>query len=1296
MMRRLHLLITFLIAAFALQAQAPRGYYDGTDGLTGDDLKLALHNIIADDSHVSYTPGLWNAFYQTDKRPGTDYVWDIYSDIPNGTPPYSYTLGQGDQCGSYDSEGDCYNREHLWPQSWTSNDATEQTDLHHIYPTDGFVNQQRGNYPMGEVNNATWTSQNGSKLGSCKTSLGYSGTVFEPIDEFKGDIARALMYVSVRYYTEDDDWSTSGMTNKSVIKDWAMTMLLRWHEEDPVSEKEINRNEAVYSKQNNRNPFVDNPEFAEMIWNPNWSSAYQIAVVANPAFGGEVSLTADVTETASIDFSAQGYSDGQVIANATIDDNVSVSFSKGTNSNAPKYYNSGTAIRCYGGNNFTISTTSGSITQIVLTYGSSDGSNAITANVGSFSTNTWTGDAASVTFNIGGTSGNRRIKAMAVTYSHEIPPTQQATCAYGAMATLTATPNEGYSFVNWTKNNVVVSTDAIYSLAVSESATYQANFEINMYEISVAANPEEGGTVVLEGGSPAKGSQVTSIDFSQLGYQNALVLGGVTINLDDNVNVVFNKGNGTTAPTYYNTGAAIRCYAKNNFVVSTSDGSITSIKLTYGTGDGSNPITVSEGTFATNEWTGDAAAVTFTIGGNNGHRRIHAIEVTYSGGGSSQQGIFAYGTTVTMTATPNEDYYFVNWTKNDEVVSTDAVYSYTVTEDAAFIANFSDVENYIEFADANVKAICVANWDTDGDGELSYDEAAAVTDLGEVFKNKTNITSFDELQYFTGLNTIGDFAFQRCLGLTSIVIPNSVTSIGNSAFSDCTNLTLIIIPDSVTSIGICAFLSCYVLNTIEIPHSVTSIGSGAFGECEALTSIEIPNTVTSIGSEVVAGCGNLTQIVVEEGNTVYDSRDYCNAIIETATNSLIAGCQSTIIPNSVISIGEYAFRYCYGLISIEIPNSVISIGEQAFAYCPDLTTVLIGDSVSTIMWGAFLNCDALTSIEIPNSVTSIWSSVFWNCDALSQIIVNEGNTVYDSRDNCNAIIETETNSLIVGCKSTVIPDSVITIGFDAFNYCSSLTSITIPSSVISIGNYAFYYCSGLTSITVMSDTPPAFDLNNAANGAFEGVDKSIPVFVPCNSLSEYQNAEGWDEFTNYQGIDCPVTQTISLVRGVNWVSFNVEITLDDLKTALVESLPAGTAIRIKSQNASVNYSGNTWRGSLKSLDKMQMYMIYVASACVITLDGVPIDPSANTITIRNGINWIAFPFDTSMQVDDAFSGFVADGDGVKEQVLSTTYKNNRWIGQLKTLEPGNGYIYKSTVSENRTFTYPTRSSDEKE
>ncbi len=266
-MKKSYILIILIITAVSLNAQ-PQGYYNGTAGLTGNALKTALHNIIKNDNHVSYS-GLWNAYQQTDKKPGTNYVWDIYSDVPNGTPPYNFTFVT-DQCGNYNGEGDCYNREHLWAQSWTNNDSDEKTDLNHVFPTDGWVNNKRANYAFGEVGNVAWTSQNGSKLGSCATA-GFTGTVFEPIDEYKGDIARALMYVSVRYYQQDNSWGTSDMSNKSVIKDWAMTMLLRWHEDDPVDEKELNRNNAVYNIQHNRNPFIDYPEFAEMIWNPTWS-----------------------------------------------------------------------------------------------------------------------------------------------------------------------------------------------------------------------------------------------------------------------------------------------------------------------------------------------------------------------------------------------------------------------------------------------------------------------------------------------------------------------------------------------------------------------------------------------------------------------------------------------------------------------------------------------------------------------------------------------------------------------------------------------------------------------------------------------------------------------------------------------------------------------------------------------------------------------------------------------------------------------------------------------------------------
>ena len=268
--------LVLLLWGGSLCAQIPSGYYNNAEGKTGTELKTALHNIIKGHHVVSYS-GLINAFAYTDCKPNGK-IWDIYSNIE-----YSPSTGL---CGDYVQEGDCWNREHTWPQSWFNESTTPRSDLFHVYPTDGYVNGQRSNYPYGEVNHPIYTSGNGSKLGPCVTS-GYSGRAFEPIDEYKGDIARSYFYMSVRYYSEDSDWGASAMTNKSEILPWAMTMLLRWSDDDPVSDKEIARNNAVYGYQNNRNPFIDHPEYARMIWDENWSggTSYNITCATGLSHG---------------------------------------------------------------------------------------------------------------------------------------------------------------------------------------------------------------------------------------------------------------------------------------------------------------------------------------------------------------------------------------------------------------------------------------------------------------------------------------------------------------------------------------------------------------------------------------------------------------------------------------------------------------------------------------------------------------------------------------------------------------------------------------------------------------------------------------------------------------------------------------------------------------------------------------------------------------------------------------------------------------------------------------------------
>jgi endonuclease I len=255
--------LLFLVSiTFGAIAQIPPGYYNSATGLSGPALETALHNIIKNHNSVSYS-SLWTYFQTTDDKPNGK-VWDIYSDVPSGTPPYEFTF-VNDQCGNYSGEGDCFNREHSWPQSWFNSATIPSSDLFHLYPTDGYVNNRRSNYPYGDVGTATWTSLNGSKLGLC-SDIGYSSTVFEPIDEYKGDVARSYFYMATRYLTEDGSWSTSGGTNKAVLLPWQASVLLTWSHLDTVSAKEVARNNAIYGIQNNRNPFIDHPEWADSIW----------------------------------------------------------------------------------------------------------------------------------------------------------------------------------------------------------------------------------------------------------------------------------------------------------------------------------------------------------------------------------------------------------------------------------------------------------------------------------------------------------------------------------------------------------------------------------------------------------------------------------------------------------------------------------------------------------------------------------------------------------------------------------------------------------------------------------------------------------------------------------------------------------------------------------------------------------------------------------------------------------------------------------------------------------------------
>ena len=438
---------------------------------------------------------------------------------------------------------------------------------------------------------------------------------------------------------------------------------------------------------------------------------------------------------------------------------------------------------------------------------------------------------------------------------------------------------------------------------------------------------------------------------------------------------------------------------------------------------------------------------------------------------------------------------------------------------------------------------------------------------------------------------IAQGAFIDCSSLTSVTIPNSVTSIGEYAFSRCSRLTSVTIPNSVTSIGSGPFEACINLNEIrveagneyycadngalynynktcliqcpgaktefEIPTSVTEIEDFAFSGCSPLTSVTISNSVTSIGRYAFDGCSSLTSVT---------------------------------IPNSVTSLGGFAFSDCSGLTSVIISNSVTSIGRDTFDGCSSLTSVTIPNSVTSIGLSAFRGCSSLTSVTIPDSVTEIGSSAFENCSGLTSVTI----------PNSVTKIMNETFNRCSSLTSVTIPNSVTSIGQYAFSGCSSLTSVTIPNSVTSIGRCAFSWCSELTSVTIPNSVKEIFDgtfedcqnlrtiidLNPSPqlvdDGSFEGVPSGAVVYIPKGCYMTYMLADGWTKFSDFRemgAFDITISDstleltpgetselTVTVVKDDDvtvgdheWVSFNPEVaTVENGKVTAVS--PGTTTI----------------------------------------------------------------------------------------------------------------------------------------
>ena len=430
-------------------------------------------------------------------------------------------------------------------------------------------------------------------------------------------------------------------------------------------------------------------------------------------------------------------------------------------------------------------------------------------------------------------------------------------------------------------------------------------------------------------------------------------------------------------------------------------------------------------------------------------------------------------------------------------------------------------------------------------------------------------------------------------GITSVTIPSTITDIGFDAFSDQYGLKAVYIEDLEAWCKIRfantlgnplryahhLFLNGTEIRDLVIPSSVNSIGNYAFYGCNGLTSVTIPNSLTSIGKGTFGNCSGLTSITVESGNLYYDSRDDCNAIIEKSNNTLITGCKNTTIPNSVTSIGSYAFSGCSGLTTVTIPNSVTSIGDYAFSSCSGLTSVTIPNSVTSIGYMAFCGCSGLTTVHIadleawckisfssdcfstghhlylngeeikdltiPDNITFIGNYAFYKCSGLTSVTIPNGVTSIGGSafEGCSGLTSvTIPNSVtsigyraFFGCSgltSVAIPNSVTSIGSSAFSYCCGLTSIVIPNNVTSIDHYAFLGCSGLTSVTIPNS------VTSIGDWAFSGC-SGLTSIVSLNSNPPSVTYSS--TFTNVDKNNCIVwvpKGSLSAYKGANvWKDF---------------------------------------------------------------------------------------------------------------------------------------------------------------
>lgn len=497
-MKHLYALLFLLTTSFAF-SQIPSGYYDTATG-TGYTLKTQLYNIINNHNDQGYNSmDGFIASYDLDNyyEVGSNTILDVYSENPSGTDPYTFTP-TSDECGNYSGEGDCYNKEHVIPQSVFGSQTPMYSDAFNLLPTDGRVNGFRSNYPYGVVDDNTLVSQsgisnptlNGSKLGNNLNSgysAGYTGIVFEPIDEFKGDIARMYFYFATRYQNQISNWSAYAMFDGSsdkAIADPFLNILLTWHQNDPVSQKEIDRNNNIYyNYQGNRNPFVDHPEWVATIWSssPDTESPTAPAnlVASNPT-SGTIDLSWDAATDNVAVASYDIYIDG-VYASNTVNTIYTVS---GLSSETTYCF---TVYAKDAADNVSISSNQACETTTASGTGGSDCASEdfenIPASSSSYTTRTWTGSDGVWTATEARTDQSINGKAITIDFRDSTNGTLTSPTITGGIGDLTISTQRKFTGTDGTLdilvNGSVVGT-VPYSDVVQTSTISGINVENNV------------------------------------------------------------------------------------------------------------------------------------------------------------------------------------------------------------------------------------------------------------------------------------------------------------------------------------------------------------------------------------------------------------------------------------------------------------------------------------------------------------------------------------------------------------------------------------------------------------------------------------------------------------------------------------------------------------------------------------------------------------------------------------------------------------------------------------------------